>query len=213
MRRLASPHRFLALASLVALALGSAVTATALGAAGQTYVSARYHYSLPGPGRTQAGPCEGRSDRRILPGRAEPGGRLLRHQNNSTGIAVASVAPGRDGPQEVGARRIFRRSLSISAATAPSTRRSAWTALLRSSSSTPRPATATSTRSRSSTAAAGTTSTGSARPTDAGPGPVPRRHQGISLHFVEGPRDPRPGSGTIVAGQGARRPPTLQTTE
>ena len=58
MRRLASPPRRLALASLVALAFGSALTAIALGRGTQTYVSARYHYSLPVPAGLKLTPAK-----------------------------------------------------------------------------------------------------------------------------------------------------------
>ncbi len=97
MRCLASPHRCLALASSVALALalalGSAVTAVAVGSAGQTYVSARYHYSLPVPAGLDLTPAKADLIYGFFPSAPSPEVDFYRAgpANDSSGIAVASV--------------------------------------------------------------------------------------------------------------------------
>jgi hypothetical protein len=93
MRRLASPRRRLALASLVALAFGSALTAIAPGSVRQNYVSARYHYSLPVPAGLKLAPAKADQIYGLFPSAPSPEVDFFGTgpANDARGIAIASV--------------------------------------------------------------------------------------------------------------------------
>ena len=86
-------HRRLALAPLVALAFGSALAAIALGGVTQTYVSARYHYSLPVPAGLKLTPAKADQIYGLFPSAPSPEVDFFGAgpANDSRGIAVASV--------------------------------------------------------------------------------------------------------------------------
>jgi hypothetical protein len=92
-RPASAPHWFL-LGSLVALALASASTAGALGSAGQTYVSARYHYSLPVPAGLKLTPAKATQIYGFFPAAPSPEVDFFATgpAGDPHGIAVASVA-------------------------------------------------------------------------------------------------------------------------
>ncbi len=207
MRRLASPHRCLALASFVALALGSALTAIALGAAGQTYVSARYHYSLPVPAGLKLTPAKTDLIYGFFPSAPSPEvdffGRANMTREGSPShrsLPAGTTLKKWERDESPGDRSAFQ--LPRPRATSDQARRhSCGRARLRA-----RPATATSTRSKSSTAAAVMTSTGSARsPPDrrTRPGSTP-----TSRHFASLRREPArsaPGSSRYRRSTASRR--------
>ena len=91
--RIPGLHRRLALASLVALAFGSALTAIALGSGRETYVSARYHYSLPVPAGLKLTPAKADQIYGLFPSAPSPEVDFFGAgpANDSRGIAVASV--------------------------------------------------------------------------------------------------------------------------
>jgi hypothetical protein len=77
-----------------ALALGSTLVAGALGSAGRTYVSARYHYSLPVPAGLELAPAKADQLYGFFPGARSPEVDFFGAgpANNPKGIGVASVA-------------------------------------------------------------------------------------------------------------------------